>query len=40
MFSIDELIARRLAPDMVYESATIEKLASPTASLEDASVTP
>ncbi|MAB55204.1 MAG: hypothetical protein CMN93_04840 [Synechococcus sp. CPC35] len=40
MFSIDELIARRLAPDMVYESATIEKLSSPTASLEDASVTP
>ena len=40
MFSIDELIARRLAPDMVYESASIEKLASPTVSLEDVSVTP
>ncbi len=39
-FSIDELIARRLAPDMVYESASLEKLASRTASLEDASVTP
>ena len=39
MFSIDELIARRLAPDMVYESAKFEKLASRTSSLEDASVT-
>ena len=39
MFSIDELIARRLAPDLVYESNSLEKLASRTTALEDASVT-
>lgn len=40
MFSIDELIARRLAPDMVYQTEALEKLASRTPSLEDISVTP
>ena len=37
-FSIDELIARRFAPDMSYESAQLEELAARTPAMEEVSV--